>query len=190
MTGYNGHMSQLSILAEELGVSERTLRRAANQGAIRASRPTPRRTALTVTERHYLRRSWPLLSALRRTLRTEQNVRFAMLFGSAALGSDGSGSDVDILVDLRKDDLETVTDLSSKLTDAVGRPVEVVRLSDAAEDELFLAGILSEGRVLVDRDELWPGLMQRVEPLVRRGRRHQAKRLEAVFTGVERMARM
>lgn len=78
----------LAALAHDIGVSERTLRRAVNDGTLRGSRPSPRSLDLPLSERSYARRAWPLLAALRTALRTEPNVRFALLFGSAATGED------------------------------------------------------------------------------------------------------
>ena len=46
---------------------------------------------------------WSLLSALRRALRTEPNVRLAVVYGSFARGDDVSDSDLDLLVSLRED---------------------------------------------------------------------------------------
>jgi len=57
-------MSELGLLADELGVHERTLRRAAEQGTLRATRPGPRALNLPLGERRYARRAWPLLAAL------------------------------------------------------------------------------------------------------------------------------
>src|ERR1700677_2383292 len=135
-------MTRLALLAEEVGISERTLRRAVNQGTLRGSRPTPRKLELPLQEREYVRRSWGLLSTLRIALRTEQNVRFALLFGSAATGVDTLGSDVDVLVDLRDTSFERIVDLSTKLTRLVGRPVDVVELKDAEAEPSFLAQIV------------------------------------------------
>src|SRR3989304_90204 len=91
-------MTELAILARDVGVNERTIRRAVNQGTLHATRPTRRALQLPLTERRYVRRSWSLVAALRVALRTEQNVRFALLFGSAATGTDTPASDVDIVV--------------------------------------------------------------------------------------------
>lgn len=151
-------MTALGLLGEELGVHERTLRRALNQGTLHGARPTPRTLDLPLSERQYIRRSWSLLSVLREALRTEQNVRFALLFGSSATGAATSTSDVDVLVDLRDASLERIVDLSAKLTAILGRPVDVIRLQDAGVDPLFLADVVAEGRVLVDREKLWPRL--------------------------------
>jgi predicted nucleotidyltransferase len=180
-------MTELALLAEEVGVNERTLRRAVNQGALRASKPTPRALKLPLPERRYVRRSWSLLAALRAALRTEQNVRFALLFGSAATGTDTPASDVDIVVDLRDPSLERVVDLSAKLTATIGRPVDVVRLQDAEADPLFLADVVTEGRVLVDREELWPRLRQRETGLRDRGRKQEAQRARAALAGIDRL---
>lgn len=180
-------MTELALLAEEIGASERTLRRAVNQGTLRATRPTPRTLALPLSERRYVRRSWPLLAALRRALRTEQNVRFALLFGSAATGADTSTSDVDILVDLRDPSLERVADLSAKLAGSAGRPVDLVRLEDVEAEPLFLADVLGEGRVLVDRGDVWAQLRQREARLRQRGRKREARRAERALAGIDRL---
>lgn len=182
-------MTGLAILAEDVGVSERTLRRAVNQGTLRAARPTPRTLHLPLSERRYVRRSWSLLSALRAALRTEPNVRFALVFGSAATGTDTATSDVDVLVDLRDPSLERVVDLSSKLTAIIGRRVDLVRLQDAeAEaDASFLAGLVAEGRVLVDRENLWHLLRAREASLRRRGRQQEVRRARAALAGIDRL---
>jgi predicted nucleotidyltransferase len=180
-------MSTLSALAREVGVNERTLRRAVAEGALRGSRPSPRTLDLPLSEREYVRRWWPLIAQLRAVLRTERNVRFALLFGSAARGADESGSDVDVLVDLRDASLDQLVGLELKLERAIGSPVDVVRLQDAERDSSFLAALLADGRVLVDREQRWPQLCRR-EPVLRRsGRRRQAQRVAAARRGVERL---
>jgi predicted nucleotidyltransferase len=98
---------------------------------------------------------------LRTALRTEPNVRFALLFGSTATGTDTPESDVDVLVDLRNASFERVVDLTTKLTRLVGRLVDVVELKDAESEPSFLAQVVADGRVLVDRENLWPRLRGR-----------------------------
>jgi predicted nucleotidyltransferase len=180
-------MTGLSLLAEEVGVSERTLRRAVGQGTLRGSRIAPRKLELPLHEREYVRRSWGLLSTLRAALRTEQNVRFALLFGSAATGTDAPGSDIDVLVDLRDASFERVVDLVTKLTRLAGRPVDVVELGDAEVEPAFLARVVGEGRVLVDREGLWPRLRRREAGLRRRGSHHEARRLDRALAGIDRL---
>lgn len=91
----NGCMSQaLSAVAERLGCSERTLRRYANDGLLRARRMTRHRLELPFAEESYLTSHWELLNGLRMALRTERAVRLAVLFGSTAVGDDGDSSDV------------------------------------------------------------------------------------------------
>ncbi|MEK6252538.1 MAG: nucleotidyltransferase domain-containing protein [Actinomycetota bacterium] len=180
-------MTELTLLAEEVGVNERTLRRAVNQGTLNGARPTPRSLRLSLPERHYIRRSWPLLSALRSALRTEQNVRCAVLFGSTATGEDTPNSDIDILVDLRNPSLERIVDLSEKLTASIGRRVDLIRLEDAEADPWFLADVLSEGRVLVDRDGLWPRLRRRAAAQRCRGRQQETRRAKNALIGIDRL---
>jgi predicted nucleotidyltransferase len=120
-------------------------------------------------------------------LRTEKNVRFALLFGSAARGTDTQDSDIDVLVELRDPALDRVVDLGERLTAASGRPVEVVRLADTDDDPSFLSEVLSEGRVLADRDEVWSTLRSREPGLRRRRRREDARRAEAALAGIDRL---
>jgi len=143
--------------------------------------------ALSLNERLYIRRSWWLLSALRAALRTEQNVRLAVLFGSAATGADTPTSDVDLLVDLRDPDFERVVDLSSKLTPIIGRPVDVVRLLDAEADPSLLADLVDQGRVLVDRENRWAHLQKREPAMRHRGRRQDARGTRDALASIDRL---
>ncbi|MBV8734308.1 MAG: nucleotidyltransferase domain-containing protein [Solirubrobacterales bacterium] len=142
---------------------------------------------MPLSERQYVRRSWKLLSALRTALRTEHNVRLALLFGSAARGTAAPGSDVDVLVALRDPGLERVVELSTKLSAATGRRVDVIRLEDAQSEPSFLADVIADGRVLVDREGLWPRLRRREPTLRREGRRTAAQRAQAALAGIERL---
>jgi predicted nucleotidyltransferase len=177
----------VALLAREMGVHERTLRRAVADGSLRGFRPTPRRLEISLSEREYVRRSWKLLSALRGALRTEHNVRFALLFGSVARGTSTVESDVDVLVALRDPDIERVVELGAKLTSATGRHVDVVRLQDAESEPSLLAEAITDGRVLVDRDRAWPRLRSQEPSLRRAGRRAEAQRAELALAGIDRM---
>ncbi len=180
-------MTELALLAEQLGVSERTLRRAVGQGTLRAARQSPRTLVLPPQEREYARRSWPLIGALRRVLRTEQNKRLAILFGSTAVGGDTPTSDVDVLVDLTDDSLDRLADLTLKLEAATRRPVDAVRLRDAEHDPLFLANVMASGRVLVDRDGQWSRLSGREAGLRRGGLVEKDQRARAALDGIDRL---
>lgn len=180
-------MTDLAMLAVDVGVNERTLRRAVSQGTLRGTRPTPRTLNLPVRERHYVRRSWPLLAGLRAALRTEHNVRFALLFGSAAAGTDTAESDVDILVDLTDPSLERMVDLSEKLERVLGRRVDLIRLHDAEADPLFLADVVSDGRVVVDRERLWPQLRESEADLRRRGNAQRVSRAHGALAAIDRL---
>lgn len=179
-------MKPLAQLAAEVGVNERTLRRAVNEGALRASRPSARKLELALGERWYVSHRWSLIADLRKVLRTEHDVRFAMLFGSAARGDDTERSDVDVVADLRDPDFLGEIDLSVKLEEAVGRPVDVVDLKRIEEDPTFLAMALADGRVLVDREGIWSALKQREPDLRRRGRRRDRRRRRDAFARADR----
>jgi predicted nucleotidyltransferase len=128
-----------------------------------------------------------LIAALRSALRTDPNVRFALLFGSTARGTDTPASDVDVLVELLDPGLERVIDLGERLTAASSRPVEIVRLEAVRDDASFLGDVLAEGRVLVDRDEVWPSVRSRERMLRGRRRQEEVRRVEAALAGVDQL---
>lgn len=179
--------TELQDLGTELGVSERTLRRALNEGTLRATRPTPRRLTITAAEKHYLRRSWDLLAGLRQILRTEHNVRFALLFGSASRGDDTTESDVDLLVSMRDPSLARVADLSLKLEELLGRSVDVVTLEDAATEPRLLVDASADGRVLVDREHRWARLQAEADSQARRAARQYKRRKERALARIDQM---
>jgi len=158
------------VLAQHLDVPERTLRRAAEQGLIRGERLSERRFRTTLREEAYLRQHWGLLSALRRALRTEPSVRLAVLFGSLATGEGSERSDVDLLVSLRDDGASAMAGLSGRLAERLGREVQLVRIREAERSPQLMLDVLAQGRVLVDREHLWP----RVRAGERRWRRRRA----------------
>ncbi|HEX3391024.1 MAG TPA: nucleotidyltransferase domain-containing protein [Solirubrobacteraceae bacterium] len=152
--------SRLPIVAETLDVDERTLRRAAERGAIRCHRPGPRKLELADGELDYLLTHWDLMRALTRALRTEPNVRLAILYGSMARGDERSGSDVDLLVDLVDESSRAARGLVRRLERAVDRDVDLARSGRALETSpLLVLQVIDEGRVLVDRDRRWSSLV-------------------------------
>lgn len=163
-------MESLRSLALDLEIPERTLRRAAHEGLVHGERLGPRTFRTTVGERSYLRRQWALLSQLRALLRTEPNVALAVLFGSQAGGTAGPHSDVDILVALRTDDIARLAALGGRLSEAVGRNVQLVRLNDARGVPALLVDVLDHGRVLVDRDGIWQTLQRQSGAIHRKAR--------------------
>ena len=166
-------MDPLGRVASELSIPDRTLRRAASGGLIRGERVSPRRFQVTLREESYLRTHWALLRRLRAALRTEPNVRLAVLFGSTATGTDDEGSDVDVMVALRDPNVRRLAELAERLSRALSRDVQLIRISDAQSAPALMVEMLEQGRVLVDRDALWPGLQQRTAQW-----RHVARRNE------------
>lgn len=186
-------MGQLQVLARQLGADERTLRRAVALGAVRARRPGPRRLAIADEERVYLRDHWPLLSDLRHALRTEPNVRLAVLYGSAARGDDDHDSDVDLLIDFEDDSADAAARVGLRLRRALGRSVDIARLSRVEDTApLLLVDALEEGRVLIDRAQRWPALQNRRAVTERRAaasfarQRADARQALAALTGEQR----
>lgn len=159
---------ELQILARELGADERSLRRAVEVGALRCRRPSARRLKIDAAEKDYLRGHWPILSALRAALRTEPNVRTAVLFGSVARGTEGERSDLDLLIKVDKDSMENLALLEARLEERLGWEIQAVRLIDAEASPPFLYTIVQEGRPLVDRDGTWRHILQRSQRLKQR----------------------
>ncbi len=163
-------MTELDVLAQDVGVHGRTLRRAADRGLLRASLRGAREVVIPPSERSYVRARWPMLSRSLEALRKHPNVRLAVLFGSVARGSEQPDSDLDVLVRLRRDDHRARADLVDALQEASGRRVQLVSLEQAGEAPLLLADVLSDGRVLVDRDGDWARLRRRERQIIRRAR--------------------
>jgi predicted nucleotidyltransferase len=183
-------MGVLQGLATDLDVEERTLRRAASQGTLRATRIGPRRLQLASGEREYLRVHWPLISGLRRALRTEQGVRLAVLYGSLARGDEDAGSDVDLLISLAADRPAAGLPLALRLQPVAGRPVDVARLERVEADApLLLDRVLDEGRVLVDRDGQWRLLRERHSSIRVRARRDHHRQMTGAARAIEELTR-
>ncbi len=152
--------------ATELGCSERTLRRYIDGGMLRGRRVARGQLELSEAEARYLRGHWGLLSKLMASLRTEREVRLAVLFGSTATGEDTPVSDVDLLIVHRRSEWAAQTSLRSRLRRALGMPVDIVTLEHAEAMPSLLADVLREGRLLIDRDGLWGELQQRREEIL------------------------
>ena len=149
----------LKRLADEVGVSERTLRRGVGSELIRARRPSSRQLVVSGDEATWIRRHWSLVGRLRGALRTEPNVELAVLFGSAARGDDLAGiSDVDLLVELRRPFPGALEGLRLRLDRQLPAEVQLVPLEGARRNPRLLAEVLRDGRPLVDRGGSWPRL--------------------------------
>jgi predicted nucleotidyltransferase len=154
----------LEQLAHEVGVHERTLRRAASSGLIHIRRPSPRLLSLSDSETAWVRLHWPLIGKLLAVLRTEPNLELAVLFGSVARGDDMPGtSDVDLLVGLRRSHPGAVQALRRRLHERLQSEVQLVPLQAARRDPHLLAEVLRDGRPLVDRGHMWPQLQAQQE---------------------------
>jgi len=160
------------------------LRRAAAEGLIRGERTSARRYRTSLREEAYLRAQWPLLRELRDALRTEPNVRLAILFGSQANGTATPGSDVDLLVALADSSASRVAELTGRLERRLNRDVQVVRLEDAERVPAIVVDALERGRVLVDREGRWPQLLAD-EAKWRAGAAESDRPLDEAMPGLE-----
>lgn len=161
----------LARSAAEVGCSERTLRRHIAGGLLRGRRVARGQLELSYGEGAYLRDHWELLSKLLTALRTERDVRLAVLFGSTATGEDTFDSDVDLLIVHRRPEWSTQAGLRIRLRRALDTPVDVVMLEQAETQVSLLADVLREGRVVIDRDGLWDALLKRRDEILESGAR-------------------
>lgn len=182
-------MTQLELIARDLPVSGRTLRRGVAEGLLHGSRPGPRRLVLAPAEEAYIRRQWPLLARLRGALRTERNLGLAVLIGSAARGDDRPDSDIDLVVELRGARELALSGLEHRLATALGRKVEVIPLAAARRDPLLMGDMIREGRVITDRDGLWPHLVARPRKALAAAARADAGLEERKRRVLDRIAR-
>ena len=67
------------------------------------------------------------------------------------------------------------------------RRVEIVRLEDAQLRPSLLAQAIGEGRVLVDRDDAWATLGDRLPSLIVQAARERAVETEAALAGIDRL---
>jgi predicted nucleotidyltransferase len=187
---YSHGVGTIQKLAFDLGAEERTLRRAASQGTLRARRAGPRRLRLAPGEHEYLLTHWPLLSALRKALRTQRGVRLAVLYGSLARGDEDAGSDLDLLVSLAGEPAFPANDLAARLRLAAGRRIDIANLKRVEEGApLLMDRILDEGRVLVDRDGQWWELRSRRRPIRARAQRAHRRQMASAALAIEELMR-
>jgi predicted nucleotidyltransferase len=129
-----------------------------------------------------------VLAALRRALRTEPNVRLAVLYGSAARGDDREDSDADVLVSFADDRDGAGITLAVRLERALGREVDVARLSNVdSSAPLLLLQALNEGRVILDRDDEWQHLQTRRPEIERRADRDYVERCRRAREAVRQL---
>ena len=164
------------------------MRRAVAQGTLRATRSGPRRLRLASGEREYLRAHWPLLSSLRRALRTEHGVRLAVLYGSVARGDEDAGSDLDLLISFAGDRPLAAGRLAVRLEQLCDRRVDIADLGRVeARAPLLLDRVLDEGRVLIDRDEQWCLLRDRHSAIRVRARRAHRRQMANASRAIEEL---
>jgi predicted nucleotidyltransferase len=160
-------------LAEELGTSDRTLRRLVESGVVRPRWRARGHHPLPPAEVDWLRNHWQLVSGLRQALRSEPSVRAAFLFGSVAKGTDTPTSDIDLVVDVKSDDQMDLRGLRRRLGRKIGRPIDLFVLSDLEAEPERLLPIMSHARPVVDRAGAWRRLSQQRRVLQGRAVRRQ-----------------
>jgi predicted nucleotidyltransferase len=131
-----------------------------------------------------------LVADLHRALRTEHDVRLAVLYGSLARGDEDAGSDLDLLISLADDRPSAGLELAVRLQHVAGRPVDVAHLERVEADApLLLDRVLEEGRVLVDRDGQWHLLRERHPTICARARREHRRQMAGAARAIEELTR-
>lgn len=181
-------MGTLQQLAGAVGADERTLRRAVSLGTVHGHRPSPRRLLVEPAEWDYLSTHWELLGDLRELFRTEPRIRFAALFGSVARGGEQPDSDLDLLVSFAQRDARGRRRLLARVEQLSGRPAQLVHLEDAERAPFLLAEIIRDGRVIVDRDGAWPGLVDAGDRIRRAGEDAYEAQLRDARTAIDRLS--
>lgn len=183
-------MGPIQELANDLGVEERTLRRASAQGTLHARRTRPRRLLLAPGEHEYLRTHWHLLAELRKGLRTQREVRLAVIYGSVARGDEDDDSDLDLLISFSAGRFLANSDVAVRVADIVDRRIDLADLERVeAGAPLLLDRVLDEGRVLVDRDGQWGELRQRRQAIRARAKRAYRRQLAGASLAIEELTR-
>ena len=162
----------LADAAVDLGCSERTLRRYVNDGVLRGRRVASQ-LEFPSEEENYLRSHWTLLKELKWALRSERDVRLAVLFGSTAVGEDHPGSDVDLLVAHRRPEQRALAGLRRRLREALNKPVQLIGVDQAQSAPSLFADILTDGRVLIDRDDLWSEMLSQYDDVLAKALREE-----------------
>jgi hypothetical protein len=94
-----------------------------------------------------------VLDDLRRVLVGDPRVAYALVFGSAARGSSGPHSDVDVAIGLAAGARFTALELGglgARLEEAAGKPVDLVLLDEAPPGLAYR--VFRDGRTLLERD--------------------------------------
>lgn len=137
----------------------------------------------------YLVRHWSLLTGMREALRTEPKVRVAILAGSTARGDDRPDSDIDLVVELREERPLDRMRLGMRLRGKLGRDVDVANLQDVREEPLSLLQVLDEGRVLIDREGVWPEMRDRRPAIYKRAKRAYRRQQQRTASSLDLAAR-
>ena len=131
-----------------------------------------------------------LVADLHRALRTEHDVRLAVLYGSLARGDEDAGSDLDLLISLADKRPSAGLELAIRLEPVAGRQVDVAHLERVEADApLLLDRVLDEGRVLVDHDGQWRLLRERHSAIRVRARRDHRRQMASAARAIEELTR-
>jgi len=154
---------RLTHLADELGISDRTARRAAALGLIRGARSTPRDFLVFRGEAEYLRENWAWLEPARRAVRRLPGVSFAAVWRAAAASQTRDPDRIDLVV---ASAVPQLGPLQIRLSRALGRPVTMTPLPWVLDQPAAIVELVDHGRVLVDLADHWRRL-KRARPAAR-----------------------
>lgn len=100
------------------------------------------------------------IAKIKQVLAAQQDIRFAIVFGSLATGTERFDSDVDEAVDAGMSfSANSKMDLIAELALATGRPVDLVDLRSVGEP--LLGQILQHGKRIIGDDSRYAELISR-----------------------------
>jgi predicted nucleotidyltransferase len=134
--------------------------------------------------------SRPLVERLGRELRRQPNIRLAVLYGSVSRAEGRDDSDLDLLVELCRDDHLARAEAAEALEIAVGRRVELISLDEAEAAPALLAAVLRDGRVLVDAERQWTWLKRRQPSILAAARRADERVQRLAWTTPDALAQI
>lgn len=125
-------------------------------------------------------------TALADALEQREEVKLAVLMGSMARGDAEPDSDVDVLVILHESPRSRI-ELEIALRDALGRRVDVIRLSEGRPQMIHEA--LVDGVVIKDVDGVWPSFQARLAEFERAAKEYDADLTRRTREALDEMIR-
>lgn len=142
-------MTEMQLMAEALGISDRTLRRGIATRLVRAHKLGPKKRYFVKGEPEWLLANWSQIAELRQALKRVPSISLAVLTGTAADRPVERDEPLDLLISSPP---RPALGEAWRLSQALSRDVRVQRLEHSVvHDRDRLLAALNRGRPLRDR---------------------------------------